>query len=140
MGLDLVILYLFKSVEIPPSPHPPPRRRRRRRRCRRPPALALLGFHAQYVLQLNCSPSIRTQKQFPKKHKCYNKSKTMYEKLSAREIQICSVFFVCVTHFHLFFDNFQNNARTKIDTADWIPLVEPSGTKVSGPSDVPWFV
>ena len=49
-------------------------------------------------------------------------------------------FFVCVAHFHLFFDNFQNNAWTKIDTADWIPLVEPSGTKVSGPSDVPWFV
>ena len=61
MGLDLVILYLFKSVEIPLSPHPPPRRRRR------PPALALLGFHAQYVLQLDCSPSIRTHTKNPEK-------------------------------------------------------------------------
>ena len=45
--------------------------------------------------------------------------------------------FLCHPFSHLFWNNFPNNAQTKIYPADLKCLVEYSSSKVSGPSEVP---
>ena len=72
------------------------------------------------ALSYNWTPSACTQKiNLPANQKGCKKSEATYEKLSARKNQICCDYF-CKTYFLPLFQNtFQNNAQTKIGTADF---------------------
>ena len=83
----------------------------------------------------------RTRKiNLPVNQKGYGKPETTYEKLSARRIQICRVYF-CVIHFRLFFKiTFKIMLKQKYTQQIWIRLVKYSCAEVSGSSEVPQFV
>ena len=86
-------------------------------------------------VQLDCFLNRRTwQIIFQTKRKDYGKSKTKYEKLSARRIQIFWIH-LCVIHFWpLFSKNFQNNVQTKMNIKHWIWFAECSFAEVTGRS------
>ena len=73
--------------------------------------LSARPIHSSYNIQLDWTPSRRTQKiNLPTNQKGYDNSETTVGKLSARRIQICRIYFCLGIILKVILNNFQNNA------------------------------
>ena len=99
------------------------------------------GTALEAAIQLDCSPSTRTQKSISRQTERATTNPRPRTGISWKGEPRSAGYLLCVVHFDLFFqNNFPNNTRTKKTWKNRIHLVKPSCAEDAGPSGMPRFV